>query len=330
MNMLSKKWCAPLVALFVAGTLVAAPFELLFRVMSPSGTCEVRRPGATEFSPAYKGYAYPYGSTIRSAEGAAGALIVLSDKDAIRLDPNTVVELLSDPENEQHKILRLLKGSLLTRMDVSNSDEYALIVDSPVAKSVALGGNSTFKLEETATDIILTARTDGGSAMRLIGPQFILPSLRNGYGARITTARDNSVTRIENLLGDYKILVNTGLTEDTPELIDEEPNPELISVDSNSRSVLKIWRTHARVGGRLIVSVLATYAHGKGRENFAFAVGQPNVASRSIFSDDEAAATNLLDKAVESTDAEDGDVFNTQQEETPATTEAAEFDFNAF
>ncbi len=324
MRLFIKRWYALTVALLLAGTLAAAPFELLFRILTPAGPCEVLRPDSDKYEAVRKGFAYPYGSTVRCGEGGS-ALIVLSDKDAIKLEANTLVELHSSATNEQHKILRLRRGNLLTRMDVSNEDEYALTIDSGIAKCVALNGSGTFKLTETPTDLVFTAQSDGSSTFRLIGPQFVIPSLRNGYGARITTAHDNSVSRIDNLLGDYRILVNSGLREDAPEMIDDEPNPELIRVDTNSRSTLKIWRTHAKVGGRLIVSVLATDAHGKGRENFAFAVGQPTVASRSHFADDEP-TTNLLGNAL--APFEEG--ANGDEPAAEGVPELPAFDFNAF
>ena len=68
-------------------------------------------------------------------------------------------------------------------------------------------------------------------------------------------------------------------------------------VAMSAQSMVKIWREKAPVGGRLIVSVLATGPDGKGRESYAFAVGRNNVVTRSnVFDipavgDDQAPAT---------------------------------------
>ena len=55
----------------------------------------------------------------------------------------------------------------------------------------------------------------------------------------------------------------------------------LLPVAMSAQSMVKIWREKAPVGGRLIVSVLATGPDGKGRESYAFAVGRNNVVTRS-------------------------------------------------
>ena len=55
----------------------------------------------------------------------------------------------------------------------------------------------------------------------------------------------------------------------------------------SAASTVKIWREKAPIGGRLIVSVLATGPDGKGRESYAFAVGQNSVVTQSdVFDDD--------------------------------------------
>lgn len=321
MNKQPIRWFAGLAPVFLASTLAAAPFDLLFRVMHPTGPCEVRRAGAADYEPAQKGKAYPYGTRFRCGEGGS-ALIVLSEKDAIQVEPNTTIELLNPPaEGDAGKVLRLVGGSLKTRMDMGN-DPYALILETPVARAVSLAGNGLFKLTETEAGLTLAVQAEGSGTIRLVGPQFIIPVLKNGFGVRILTARDLSLTRIENLLGDYRVYINTGMQDDAPETVDGEVNTELIAVDTSSRSAVKIWRTHAKVGGRLIVSVLATDASGKGRENFAFAVGQPSIASRAIFEED--VVTNAIPELPEG-EAETGAADTPTPDAAPAA-----IDFDAF
>ncbi len=290
MNMQCLKWPARLVPLFLVGALVAAPFEPLFRVMTPKGPCQVRKPGAEAFEAALKGKAYPYGTLVRCGAGAS-ALIVLSDKDAVQIGADTTVEIANAPQNEADKVVRLLNGQIVTRLDPQNASR-ALTVETPVASCVSLTGNAKFKFAATATGYVFDVQAESGGTVKIIGPQFIIPQLKNGYGARMATASDSSLTRIDNLLGDYSILINKGAVEDVPDLADGEVNEDLLAVETSTRSSVKIWRTRAPVGGRLIVSVLATDSNGKGTETFAFAVGQPSIASRAVFEDADATATN--------------------------------------
>ena len=60
-----------------------------------------------------------------------------------------------------------------------------------------------------------------------------------------------------------------------------ETSNVLLPVTMSSGSTVKIWREKAPIGGRLIVSVLATGPDGKGRESYAFAVGQNSVVTQS-------------------------------------------------
>ncbi len=289
------KWFAGLLLpLLLAGRLPAAPFEPLFRLMTPTGPCQVRLPGDSHFQPAQKGKAYPYETTVQTGpEG--GLLIVLSQQDAIKVGANTTIAMAASPEDGQRKIARLVAGRITTRLDANNAP-YALTIETPIARCVALTGSGAFSLATTETGCTLDVQAEAGGTAKVIGPQFIIPMLKSGFGARIATTRDNALTRIENLLGDYTVLINRGSVEDAPETVDGEINEDLLTVETSTRAAVKIWRTHAPVGGRLIVSVLATDSNGKGKETFAFAVGQPAIASRSIF-EDTPAETNMADTA---------------------------------
>jgi hypothetical protein len=291
MNKQCVRWLSGLVPLVFAGSLAAAPFEPLFRVVSPKGPCQARIPGATSFAPVQKGKAYPYGTAIRCGEKAS-AVLVLSTEDALQLEAGTAVELAAHPDDPSRKILRLQSGQVRTRLS-SGIPEEALVIETPVAGCRALAGTVKLRLAAKADGFELTVQTEPSSTARIVGPQFIVPVLKNGFGIRILTARDNSLTRLENLLGDYDILINKGTEEHAPEMVDGVPNEDLLAVKTSTRAAVKIWRAHAPVGGRLIVSVLAIDSSGKSRETFAFAVGQPSIASRAVFEEaEEAAATN--------------------------------------
>ena len=91
MNKQRMRWMLGLAPLMVAGSLAAASFEPLFRVVTPKGSCEVLVPGTSGYVPAQKGKAYPYGTSIRCGENGS-AVILLSAKDAVQLEANTAAD----------------------------------------------------------------------------------------------------------------------------------------------------------------------------------------------------------------------------------------------
>ena len=293
MNKQHMRWMFGLAPFVLAGSLAAASFEPLFRVVSPKGPCQVLVPGTSSYVPVQKGKAYPFGTAIRCGENG-GAVIVLSATDALQLEANTTVELTEDPGDRASKILRLRAGRLSTRLS-SGNPETALTIETPVAAGFALGGTVKFGLATSVDGSTLSVQTDPASSVKVVGPQFIIPALVNGAGARIATAADNSFTRIENLVGDYPILVNKGTDERAPEQVDGMPNQDLLNVATSKRAAVKIWRSHAPVGGTLIVSAMINDSKGKVKETFTFAAGKPNLASRTVFEDiEEVATTNAV------------------------------------
>ena len=267
----------------IAGPLAAASFEPLFRVITPKGACEVLVPGTGGYVPAQKGKAYPYGTAVRCGDNGS-AVLMLSAKDALQLEANTSVELVEDAGGSGCKILRLHAGRLNT----------------PLAASYALAGTVKFGMATTAEGASLTVQADPSSTAKIVGPQFIIPALANSAGTRIVTVPDNSFTRVENLQGEYPIMINRGTDERAPEEVDGLPNQDLLRVETTKRAAVKIWRSRAPVGGTLIVSSMITDPKGKVKETFAFAVGKPSLGSRTIFADIEGdTATNAVDTAAE-------------------------------
>ena len=159
--------------------------------------------------------------------------------------------------------------------------------------------------------------------MRLVGPQFVIPELKVGQSIAISTLTDNSQTRIRDVAGDYRIFVNKGL-EFNPMPSESEEADVLLPVAMSAQSTVKIWREKAPVGGRLIVSVLATGPDGKGRESYAFAVGRNNVVTRSnvfdqpVVADDTPAATEAADGAGSDIFAEPANADGFEEAATPA------------
>lgn len=274
---------------FATASLRADTFNNLLRVIAPRGDCQIRLPGTETYTAVLKGKTYPFGSVVRTGKGS-DVVIAMSDKDAVRLSENTTVTFDIDHEAGDCRIVGLRAGELLTRLDVVNTNEF-VVIDTPVGRGVEMIGQVRFSLSSTPLDDTLEVRAEASSTFKLIGPQFTIPGLKSGNVISVTTVKDNSMTRIYDMLGDYRVFVNKG-KELNPDTSDVDSNDALLPVSMSTKSTVKIWREKAPVGGRLIVSVLATGPDGKGRESYAFAVGKDNVVTRSNVFDLPASATD--------------------------------------
>ena len=270
--------CLVLAAAMVAGTVSADTFNNLFRIMSPRGDCQIRRLGQEAFEPVIKGKAYPFGSLLRCGKDSE-MIISLSEKDAVAMMGESVVTAKLDREDGNRRIISLMQGEIKARLDVLNTNA-SVIIDSPVGRCVSMVGNAKIKLATTPGEDTLEVTAGASCQVRLVGPQFVIPELKVGQSIAISTLTDNSQTRIRDVAGDYRIFVNKGL-EFNPMPSESEEADVLLPVAMSAQSMVKIWREKAPVGGRLIVSVLATGPDGKGRESYAFAVGRNNVVTRS-------------------------------------------------
>ncbi len=278
-----------LVAFLLAGSLSADTFNHLFRIMNPTGDCLVRLPTAKEgeqgaYVAAIKGKAYPYGTMVKVGADSSAA-IMFDNISYIRLLANSSVQIVANPEVEDGKIVKFESGTMGTHFNpaVTNDD---IIIETPLGVCRKVIGNNRLGLVYGKTDVSLTMRAETESQIGIFGAQFIIPQLRNGYGAKITTTLDNSYTRIDNLLGDYSIFINQGISI-VPALLDAE-NPDLYSVPLVTKSVVNIWRKKTS-GGTTVASALATSPDGRRRASLAFVVGNPALAS-SVFE----ASTNAL------------------------------------
>ena len=274
----------------------AEPYTRLFKVINPVGECFVRPAGATAFEPAKKDKAYPFGSVVQCGmvgKEESSMALRFSENDGVRLLPGTEVEVIMNEAGS--RVVDIKKGLVVTRIGV-NTPAGTVMVKTPVGTVVALNGNCKVKVEAVPATPKAQAfnsvelRAEPMSQMKFVGPQFIIPVLKNGFGANILTTADESYTIITDLLGDYQVYVNTGVDPDPDKPVEE--NEEIQPIKMSTKSALKFWREAAPVGGRRIVSVFATTPSGKGRESFAFAVGSVNVASRTTILFD--GATNEL------------------------------------
>jgi hypothetical protein len=275
---------APLIvagALLLTGAALAQSFDPLFRVVNIKGACQIKRPDAAAFEPALNGKAYPFGTTVRTMLDGE-ATVLFSNDDGVLLRADSVATVLA-ATNEESRIVRLANGRLLTAVREGLA-ERAVVIETPVAECDAIANHSDVAMTREKDGLTLTIATANGG-LSVHGPQFTIPRLKAGCAVRIASTPDRGLTRITNTSGDYKIEMDHGA--DAPVPVDTTPN-----------CTVRIWREHAPVTGKLVVSVLAVGADGKGRESFAYVIGEPSIAASGLPVAAESAPTGAVAAAV--------------------------------
>ena len=257
-------------AVALVTALSAQTFDPLFRVTNVKGVCEVRRPDDAAFAPAVNGKAYPLGTAVRTGKEGGEAVVRLSADDGLRLQAQTEVAVLAQEDAPTNRLVRLAAGKIQTAMR-DGLPERAVVVETAVAACDALAGRSDIAFARNQEGLLMEVVIGSGS-LRLTGPQFAVPRLKAGCAVRVLSAEDRSLTRLTDTACDYQIALENGT--DTPVLL-----------DATAKSTVRIWREHAPVGGRLVVSVFAAGPDGKNGQNFAYTVG------RSLFVASEIPAT---------------------------------------
>jgi len=254
--------------LTLATALQAQSFDILFRVIGDKESCQVKTPGSDDFDSVINGKAYPFGTIVRTEKGGE-ATVLLSAEDTVRMSAKTeltVSDVEGAPANTR-RMIRLAKG----RVDLSVRDvlpDNAVTLETAVASCNDFTGHCSAELSKIRKssrdklDLSLVVHADNG-AVRVFGPQFSIPKMKAGSTVRIESSSDRSITRIVNEANEYK--VNIDNDTDTP----------VASLDMNVRSMIRISREHAAVGGKLAVSVLATAPDGSGKESISFVPGEP-------------------------------------------------------
>ncbi len=292
-------------AALMAGTLAAqqASVTPLFQLNNVQGGCEVKRPDATAFEAAVNRRAYPFGTVVRT--GPTGEAVVefsSASYDApltsIALKNGSEAVVDRDAAALTNHIVRLVAGETHVFADLE-TPERALTVETPDYAAFGFAGRAVIQVSPATTNLITTRIGVVKGGLKISGNQFSVERMRGGCALLIETAADRSLTRIIGETGETVLTLENGT---------EEP----LQFAAYPRSIIKIWREFAPVGGRLVVAVFAVGPDGKHPECYAFAVGQPGMVSTD---------TDLVvaDEAAEPVDgATPAAVAEPQPEEKPA------------
>jgi len=282
-------------AVVFTGVAGAALFEPLFRFTEVSGDVRVFRPGAAESVPAVNLHAYPYGSRVvvpkwdgKPKSPRPIARINMSDLHKLAITGGsdlTIMDAAAKPLD--NKIVEIRSGNAQFTVNVStvktgDVEKDREIEDGINALVVRLPNDITVT-RITDKCAISVAREGENSNMRLLsesetmtvaGPQFNISPFKRNSEIEIQGHRD--FTRITGVSGDFTCVVERGVD-------DEE------QVKFRKNTIVKIWRSYAKIGGKMAVAVMIVMPNGK-LSSYAFLEGQQVVVGTAEIQTSDASA----------------------------------------
>jgi len=243
-------------------------FELLVRVTTVRGEAMVLNPDVGTATQVVKNKAYPLGSTFRTGRGGSVSVSFSGSltENIVEMLENTEAVMLAPADNPKARAVRLVSGRIKTNMK-DNLLEGQFSVETPNAKCKNMAGKGEFSLTMEGENEIFQAATIRGSAY-VEGPQYTIEKLEAANTVNVLTTPNRALSRLTSEKGDFKITLDNG-TEDQ------------VIADMSPKAIVKIMRSVAPVGGRLIVSTLVMGPTGKARDHFTYAVGRGDIVPKA-------------------------------------------------
>ena len=249
-----------------------AGFFPMVKCFRPRGSVRVMNPDRGKFEPAVSDKMYPLGTQFETAAGSS-VTVFLSEQDHVILQAETLVAVKQGAKPEM-RVVAFSGGQIFTFFR-DNTPEGMVEVQAPNAVLKNIAGKGDYTLKTAAGDESFRIVTITGNAS-VDGQQYSVPALRAANTLLVATEADRSMSRLTSESGEFAVVLEKGA---------EEP----VSFKMSPRAVVKIWRQHAKIGGRLIVSTLAVNPNGVSVHRFAWAEGRPQVATGEMIQSDETA-----------------------------------------
>lgn len=242
------------------------------RVIRTTGAVSVMNPDVNKAQAPIIGKMYPLG-TVFETSPKSSMVIALGDGVIFTLGPNSVASVKAGADPVKSRIVALVSGSVSTAFD-EKLPKGVVSIESACVRFRDVCGRSTIEVEnggdgsETLNAMVVT-----GSSL-VEGAQFHVPVLGSADKLSVFTAGNRSLSRIEGVAGNYDLVLSKGA--EAPLVYPVTP-----------QSTAKIFREHAKVGGRLLVSVLVANPYGEAVNRFAFAEGRAEVATGELINPKE-------------------------------------------
>ena len=205
--------------LLAAGLLTARAdaFDPAVQISNIQGDVTVKVPGSSKFVKAKDGHAYPYGTIVRTAEGAT-AVANLGNDNSCELAAESTVKFNVEGLDYNHVIMSILKGQadLKIAEGFGGSGEKLEVLWRGGYVLAFTGGEYTIEtaVESELRVLALTVKSGQGS---LAGPDYAVETLPPGSGLSIAGNSNLTFLRLRCLSGEFGVSV-----------LDEELQPRTV------------------------------------------------------------------------------------------------------
>ncbi len=238
-----------LVSIFAFDASAQSRLEPAFQAFKINGDCRIQLPGQNDFASIQESKAYPYGSRIRTAEGAS-VVLSMSEGNTVQVMANSDIVFGENTANKRIKNVYIDYGEV----EVSLRPDFleagnVLNVETPLAVASAVGTRfrAASRMEEDLRIVIL--RVIEG-VIRVFGEHFEVAELKADDWLSLLSPPDRSFLRLKNLKGAYEIII-------------KDENMADKSVPTQEGTVLNIWQRHVPDTNQMIISAVLTSPDGE-------------------------------------------------------------------
>lgn len=269
----------------------AAIFEPLFTVTKVVGDVQIYKPGSVEPEKVIENYAYPYGSRIVVSKQNPNVkprkgVVIPEPEVSFSVSPDHMFRLGAGTDltvdhgeggDMDKKLIKVAEGRVATFITIStvktggaidaqvDTLHNALIIRTPLADCVRIVQRNEISVSKDGENHSCVFSTSNGD-MEIRVPQCEINGIRRKSALEIFGNKD--FTRITRLAGEFTGAIERG----------SDPAEK---VDFKVRSMAKIWRSYADIGGKMAVAVMISHPVG-GITSYAFLEGEPAVVDSAI------------------------------------------------
>ena len=268
-----------------------------------AGNAEVLKPGTSGWEQVEDGRFYPLGSAYRAGEGGR-AVIAFGKSVSVSIENGSSFETRPQPLGVHSRTIVPLSGTVNLSLP-DNLPEGAFVVTTPGFTVKNPAGNSKYVYSDKGDGFEASVRCVTGS-MEVEGRHFAIPKMRAANEFRIRCNRDNLVTILYGISGDYIVKIDQGVAT-TTDITDDGTRVEKVgelTLDWHltPETRVQIDRAVPSIGERMSVHTMAFDATGALVSERSFCEGRAEVNSGELVIKDKGEGDELAKRAAEATE----------------------------
>ena len=267
------------------------------------GRVEVLKPGSQEWAQVEDGRFYPLGSAYRTAAGGR-AVIAFGKNATVLIEDGSAFETRAQPLGGRSRTIVPVSGTVQVSLP-DNLPEGAFFVTTPGFTVKNPAGGSKYTYIDKGDGFEASVRCVTGT-MEVDGRHFSIPKMRAANEFRIRCTRDNLVTILYGVSGDYVVKLDQGVAT-TSDIADdgkrvEKSGPLFLDWHMTPETRVQIDRAVPSIGERMSVHTMAFDATGALQSERSFCEGRAEVNSGELVVQEKADGDELAKRAAEATE----------------------------